>query len=148
MSLSCSTKTKQSVPAMKSSVALARNPDPCKLLENILEVSGVRELVQPDQRIVIKPNLVGLPSDSLFLKSESVYLDVPWIGPVGYMSRRNVVDVLIRILKELGGKHIVIAEGSGACETLLCVWERRALPVPTSWSLNHPCARPLFTRRT
>jgi uncharacterized protein (DUF362 family) len=101
---------------MKSLVAVVRNEDPYKLVRNSLELADVRRLVKPEQKILIKPNLVGVSWDSPYFKSEGVY-GPPWIGPVGYMTRSSVMDALIRALKELGCKHIAIAEGSGDCET-------------------------------
>jgi len=101
----------------KSLVAVVRGEDPCDLVRNSLRLADVRRLIKPEQKILIKPNLVGVSCDSPYLKSEAVYLGVPWIGPVGYMTRSHVADALVRVLKDWGAKHIVIAEGSGGCET-------------------------------
>jgi uncharacterized protein (DUF362 family) len=100
-----------------SIVTVMNDEDPYNLMKGALELAGVRSLIKPEKKIFIKPNLVGVPWDYPYLRSEGVYLNVPWIGPEGYMTRRCVAGSLIRVLKEWGGQHIVVGEGSGGCET-------------------------------
>jgi len=102
---------------MKSVVAVAKGEDIYRLVEDALKLSGADTLIEPHYRVFIKPNFVAVPSNSPYIDAEGSY--AKWVGPEGFITRREVLEALIRILKGWGVEDITVGEASGGCQTPL-----------------------------
>jgi len=84
---------------MKTSVAIVKGEDPSEMLEKALGLIGAEELITREDVVLVKPNYVVAKHPSTGITTDS-----------------QVIDGIIRFVKNLGVKDIIVGEG-GAGDT-------------------------------
>ena len=85
------------------------------LIERALNLVDVPQRLKPTTKVLVKPNLVRVPSTSPYVKVKGAY--EPTITPRGDVSRRETIEALLKYLTGLGVSDITIGEASGGAET-------------------------------
>jgi uncharacterized protein (DUF362 family) len=97
-----------------SEVAIVKG-DRKNIIAEALELIDLRSRVKSNYRVLIKPNLVRVPSNSPYVKVKGAY--EPTIAPEGDIVHRDAIEHLLESLTHMGVKDITIGEGAGGCET-------------------------------
>jgi uncharacterized protein (DUF362 family) len=78
----------------KTSVAIVKGKQPSKMIERALELIVAKELIKPEDKVLIKPNYVDAKHPSTGITTDS-----------------RVVESLIEFVRSLGVKEIIVGEG-------------------------------------
>jgi len=95
-------------------VAIAKG-DRTRILENALNLIDMSRKLRPTTRVLIKPNLVRVPSASPYAKVRGAY--EPTITPEGDINHREIIESLLQYLADQRVSNVTIGEASGGCET-------------------------------
>jgi uncharacterized protein (DUF362 family) len=85
----------------KAVVAIVRGKNPVEMTIKALEMINAEELVSPDDKVLIKPNYVTAKHPS-----------------TGVTTDPQVIEGVVKFLRQHGVKSITIGEGSGFCDTM------------------------------
>ncbi len=97
----------------KSVVSVVKNNDYRILVKKAFSHLDLK--IKPDFKVLIKPNLVRIPSMSPFAKEKGAY-ETTWAVD-GDIVHSEIIEQLLAFLQESGISNITIAEASGGCET-------------------------------
>jgi len=99
---------------MGSEVAIVKG-DRKNIIAEALELLDLKSRVRSNFSVLIKPNLVRVPSNSPYVKVKGAY--EPTIAPEGDIVHRDVIEHLLASLTQMGIEDITIGEAAGGCET-------------------------------
>lgn len=94
-------------------VSVVKNENTSHLVREALQL--IETKIEPNFKVLVKPNLVRVPSTSLYANERGAY-EKTWAVD-GDIVHREILEQTLSFLHELGVSHITIAEGSGGCET-------------------------------
>ncbi len=100
----------------QASVSIAKTEDPYGLVEETLELVGVKEKIRKASKIFIKPNLVKVPKESPYAKMEGAY---ELTFTKGDIVQKETIEALVKVLHEWGASNIAVGEAAGGSDTAL-----------------------------
>ena len=96
-----------------TTVSLSRAAEPFDAVETAIDLlGGIKKLLRPGAKILIKPNLVFALQSS-----------------TGFTTDPRIVESLIELCEDSGSSRIVVAEGSGGTDTQLAFEKCRYVPL-------------------
>ncbi len=100
----------------KAKVSITKSKDRYKLVKETLELFNIENQLKKKTKILIKPNLVKVPSESPYAKMQGAYETTFTKGDI---IQRETLEALLKVLTEKGAQNITIGEGAGGSETTL-----------------------------
>jgi len=100
---------------VKPQVAIVRNGDAYSLIKRALKLIDVQKRITPDSKVLIKPNLVRVPSTAPYTYAEGAYERTYSVE--GDIVHRETIEGLLMFFSEMKIRKISIGESAGGCET-------------------------------
>jgi len=98
-------------------VSILRGGDPYHMVGEALGLAGIAGRLRPGFKVLLKPNLVRVPSTSPYASEPGAYEKT--FAPEGDDIHPEILEAALKTLADLGVKDVTIGEASGGCETTL-----------------------------
>jgi len=96
-------------------VAISKNGSAYEQTKRIFTLLGVENSISPQDKVLVKPNLVRVPSDSPYANADGAYEHT--LSPEGDLVHNEVIESVLQVLHEMKVRNIIVGEASGGAET-------------------------------